>query len=224
MFPLFDKVDRSLYDNSAVKSKLKAIGEFVLKHSMRVNTHPGQYVVLSSDRPEVVNNAVTELNFHGWVFDAMQLDRSPYYGINVHGGKSDRIEALKAGIALLDASARDRLTLENDEFSYTVKDLATVNVPVVYDSHHHTLNPGGLSHDEALALAISTWKGVKPTTHLSNSCPGTEHLSVSKRRVHSDYITYIPAPQKDLLIRGQIDVEVEAKAKNNAIDLLLKLL
>lgn len=218
LFPLFDKVDPDLYKHETVTELLRKIGAYVLANEMRVNTHPGQFVVLSSDSEATVRAAVTELDFHAWVFDQMGLPPSPYYGINVHGGKRGRTEQLRAGIERLSEAARLRLTLENDEFCYTVSDLAQVGVPVVFDCHHHSFNSGGLSQRQGLELAISTWKRAKPTTHLANTPPGLqEDVPVTKRRVHSDYLTSVPEPLREAHEAGRVDIEVEAKAKNLAI-------
>lgn len=218
LFPLFDQVDPDIYQHETLLALLREVGEYVLANGMRMNTHPGQFVVLSSDSPSVVQASVAELDFHAWVFDQMGLPPTPYYGINVHGGKRGRNERLRAGIERLSEAARLRLTLENDEFCYTVSDLAQVGVPVVFDCHHHSFNPGGLSQRDALELAISTWKRAKPTTHLANTPPGLqEDAPVTKRRVHSDYLTSVPKPLLDAHEAGRVDIEVEAKAKNLAI-------
>lgn len=227
VFPLFDKVPRGLWDNGEVVERLRAVGRFIVQHRLRVNTHPGQFVVLSSERDDVVDKSLIELDFHGWLFDQMGLDRSPYYGINVHGGKGGRPDRLLAGIDRLSAAARERLTLENDEFAYSVEELAVVcrksAVSMVVDVHHHSLNPGSLTTAQALDVGRSTWPaGVKPTTHLSNSRPEHLEASVGKRRIHSDYISTFQADLLALHVAGIVDVEVEAKAKNIAIKQLVE--
>lgn len=227
LFPLWDKVPRYLWDNDEIKGLLKKIGGFVLSHKMRLNTHPSQYFVLSSDKPHVVDTAVRELDFQGWLFDQMGLAQTPYYNINVHGGKGDRADQLVAGIERLSDSARKRLTLENCEFAYSVRDLSQVSnrtsVPIVVDVHHHSINPDGLSVRNALELGVSTWPlNVRPTTHLSNSRPGFEDAKPGKRRVHSDYIRVFEPTLLRFHEEGRVDVEVEAKAKNLTIKQLME--
>lgn len=224
MFPLWDHVGRMLWDNDTTRDLMQRIGEFVLNNNIRLTTHPGQFVVLSSPRQDVRDNAVAELNFHGWVFDQMRLPRTPYYAINVHGGgKPERFNYLLDGLLRLDQSAASRLTLENCEFGWSVVDLhkvyQAVRVPIVFDSHHHKFNTGDLSIGDALATAIDTWpRGIKPLTHLSNTPDGLPATaSVTKRRAHSDYIRYIPQPQQKANNDGIIDIDIEAKKKNLAI-------
>ena len=222
MFPLADKVDESLWKNPEVKKHLATAGSFIRSKDMRVTTHPGQFCVLSSDSDAVVEKAFTELSIHGWLFDEMGLDKSPKYAINIHGGKSDRSSRLIEQILSLPDNVRTRLTLENDEMSYSVIDLLSVfkqtKVPVVFDSHHHIFNDAELSMEDAFSLTGDTWPdGIKPLQHLSNTQPGLENGSFVDRRKHSDMIHYIPAPQLEGIQNNTIDVEVEAKMKNISV-------
>lgn len=223
MFPLFDKVDAELWQSPAVTRHLKKIGEMALKHGIRLTTHPGQFTVLSSDKAQTVLNAIQELEMHSWVFDEMGLPQTPYYSINIHGGKSGRSKALIEGINRLNAGSRARLTLENCEFAYSVADLLPISeatgVPICYDSHHHTFNTGGLSGEDAMNKAIATWpEGCKPNTHISNAKPEYRDSTVAtKRRQHSDYLYQVPEHQFVAHNTGVIDMDVEAKMKNLAI-------
>lgn len=223
MFPLFDKVDRALYDNDEVRSTLSKIGTVARAAGLRITTHPGQFTVLSSDNADTVNNSLREVDHHAWLFDQMGFDQTPYYSINIHGGKGARTEQLIAAINRLSESAKSRLTLENCEFSYSVLDLLPVSqatgVPICFDSHHHRFNTGGLKGSEALSQAMSTWpEGVKPLTHVSNSKQCfDDNAPATKLRQHSDYLYTIPDYQGKLHNDGAIDIDVEAKKKNLAI-------
>lgn len=219
LFPLADQVDRTLWDNPEVKRYLKTAGDFVKTNDMRVTTHPGQFCVLSSDSDSVVEKAFVELEIHGWLFDAMGLEHSAKYAINIHGGKTDRTSRLVEQIKSLPDNVRKRLTLENDENCYDVVDLLEVyqetGVPIVFDSHHHVFNDGGLTMEEAYAAACETWSGIaRPLQHISNTEPALAGGSVSERRKHSDMIHYVPAPQLQGLRDDVVDVEVECKKKN----------
>jgi UV DNA damage endonuclease len=224
MFPLWDKVPRALWDNDDVNQPLEKIGQFVTENHMRLTTHPGQFVVLSSPNERTRNNAIAEINFQSRLFDIMGFDESPTYAINVHGGgKSERLEYLVEGIKTLDERAAVRLTLENCEFGWSVTDLydawKRTGVPICFDSHHHSFNDGGMNGKEAMDLAMSTWQyGIKPLTHLSNVKEGVGvDAPATKRRAHSDYIYEIPEYQKKANNEGLIDIDVEAKKKNLAI-------
>jgi UV DNA damage endonuclease len=177
---------------------------------MRITSHPDQFVVLSSDRPDVVARSIATLEAEGEVADALGLPRSPWSGINIHGGKADRLDTLKRSLDLLSDAVRSRLTLENDEHCYSVGQLATVGVPVVYDAHHAIVSKRCATDHESLdedaALARSTWGDVPPLAHLSNGIEG-----VHDRR-HSDLISYVPPSLSEYEW-----IDVEAKGKEMAI-------
>lgn len=222
--------NRDIIDNDEqVSLLLTKLGKAFTDAGIRVTTHPDQFVVLSSDNPVTVNNAIKELSHHAWVFDKMHLPATPYAAINIHGGKSDRLAQLIQVVRNLPDNVRSRLTFENDESAYSLVDLlqvhAATSVPVVWDSHHHTFNDANLSLDDAFGLAVYTWKntGVKPLQHLSNTTPGLENGSFTDRRKHSDYIHYIPDCQRDGVVRDVVDIDVEAKMKNLAVGKLVKL-
>jgi len=64
-----------------------------------------------------------------------------------------------------------------------------------------------LSFDDAFKSATLTWKNVNPVFHHS------EGKSKSDDKAHSDYIKHIPK----IFLQYNVDIEVEAKAKNLAI-------
>jgi len=224
LFPLFDLVDRNLWDNGTIKQLLKSIGDQAHSHNIRLTTHPGQFCVLSSDNQQTVLNSIVEIEMHAWIMDQMGLEQNPYYSINVHGGKAAVEDQLISGVMKLNESARNRLTLENCEFAYAVTHLMDVyqatKVPIVFDSHHHSFNMGGISGQRAMEAAMSTWPvGIRPLTHVSNSKP--EYLEydapVTRLREHSDMLHTVPVYQFDANNKGAIDIDVEAKQKNHAL-------
>lgn len=221
IFPLYDLLSDELESSNEVKSILNEAGKFVLSNKMRLTTHPDQFVVLSSNRSDVIINSVKILNHHAWIFDNMNLPKSYYYAINIHGGTKGNSSILINSIKKLPQSTRARLTLENDELSYNVSDLFQVyeetGVPILFDSHHHSFNDCGLSLEESLEKAKSTWVNVKPLTHLSNSSPSAINGSFTERRKHSDYVHSFPECQLFGNNNDQIDVEMEFKMKNLAI-------
>lgn len=225
LIPLADKVPRHWWDNDNLRERYWKFGELAKREGVRITMHPGQFVVLSSDSAGVVKNAVADLESHAWIMEAMELDRSPFYAINIHGGKGDRAANLIREINNLPDHIKSRLTLENCETAYSAADLKPVcdatGVPIVLDVHHHTFRTGGLCLGEAIEVATETWRGVKPLQHLSNTSPDVPaDASSSKRRAHSDWVHYIPDEQRAVL--GKVDVEMEFKMKQWAIELAVK--
>jgi UV DNA damage endonuclease len=211
-------------DYKEIKSILQLCGKFADEHGIRITSHPGPFNVLVSPREHVVENTIKDLELHGEVFDMMGLSRTPYNKLNIHcnGVYGDKISAMDRfckNFERLSESVQTRLTIENDDKAsmYSVKDLMYIHerigIPIVFDYHHHTFQTGGLSEQEALELAISTWpKGITPMVHYSESKRLHEGNDKLKEQAHSDYINELPN-----LYGNNVDVMVEAKAKELSI-------
>jgi UV DNA damage endonuclease len=223
LLPLFEFNIETAKTDSELINLLKISGNLFRQNGIRVTTHPGQYVVLSSESDRVVNNSITDLAYHTWVFDCMGLSATQYNAINIHGGKKDKLSQLIATINKLPANIKDRLTLENDEMSYNINQLLLLsketNVPIVWDSHHHSFNSDNVSYEKAYELSTETWHklNIKPLQHVSNTSPGLENANFIQKRKHSDYILKMPKCQFNGILKDQIDIEVEAKMKNIAV-------
>jgi UV DNA damage endonuclease len=220
LLPLME-FNSHLLSSQVLLSNLKLLGKFVKENKIRVSFHPSQFCLLSSNKQDVITNSIQILESHAWIFDQMELDYSPFYAINIHGGTKGNFHILINSInKLLPNNIKSRLTLENDERSYNVKELYQVyeqtGIPIVWDSHHHSFNNANLSDEQALNLAISTWK-VKPLTHLSNTDPSLANGSFTDKRKHSDYVHYIPECQRLSNNEDKIDIDWEFKMKNLAI-------
>ena len=191
----------------------------------RLTFHPGHFNVLGSPNPVVVNKTIKELNQHSEIMNIMGLSRTHYNKINIHigGAYGDKQATLHRWIHnyyKLNFSTQERLTVENDDKAsmYSVKELyegiyKKCGVTIVFDFYHHKFCTGGLTEQEALELALSTWpKGITPCTHYSES-RRKEHLDESiKAQAHSDLI------KGTIQTYGlDIDVVVEAKHKELAV-------
>jgi UV DNA damage endonuclease len=140
----------------------------------RLSTHPGQYTVLSSSRPEVVSAAVAELEYHDRLLTALGRDSS--HKIVLHVGSPERFQA---GFEQLSEGGRSRLVLENDErmpLSEVLPLAERLGTPVVFDVFHHQLAPSfpGLSVRELVLAAAETWtaRDGRQKIHFSTQAPG----------------------------------------------------
>ena len=118
--------------------------------------------------------------------------------------------------------ARSRLTVENDDRTYTPRDLFPVceelGLPLVYDVHHHRCLGDGLDVETATKRSILTWNR-EPLFHISSPREGWR---ADNPRFHSDYINLRDFPT--LWDDMEITVEVEAKAKELAVRKLIRAL
>ena len=224
MFPLFEFNREIIERDELLNKKLRRLGQLFLDNNIRVTCHPGQFTILNSNEDRVIQNAIKELEYHAWMFDTMGLPRTPYYAINIHGGKRGNFDKLVETInERLPYNVKSRLTLENDEKCFSVRELVEVykhtGIPVVFDSHHFVFNKDGMDMIEAFNATYDTWMAcdVKPLQHISNTEPGLENGSFNERRKHSWEIHYVPKPQLIGLTYNMIDVDVEAKGKNIAL-------
>jgi UV DNA damage endonuclease len=225
LFPLFEFVGNIAKEDKLIIDSLQTLGRLFKQNNIRVTCHPGQFTVLSSDKDSVVENSIKELQYHAWVFDMMQFAENNFYAINIHGGKSDRAQRLIDAIKSLPSNVKNRLTLENDERCYNVKNLVDIHketgVPIVFDSHHHSFGDNDYDFEYSFRSCVDTWT-TKPLQHISNTEPGLENASYSQRRSHSDYIHYVNPLQLDAIQKDLIDLDVEAKMKNFALHKMRK--
>jgi UV DNA damage endonuclease len=225
MFPWASEYQLSdMPDYKAICHNLKASGDYAKKYDMRLTFHPGPFDVLCSQNPDVVIKTLRDLEIHGEIMDIMGLERSPYNCINIHcngtaGGKQEAMDRFCQNFQLLSDAVKTRLTVENDDKAsmYSVNDLAYIHqrigIPIVFDYHHHYFCEGNLDEYQALKLAASTWPtGITPIVHYSESKALHENDSKIRPQAHSDYVNRLPDTYG-----LEVDVEIEAKAKDLAI-------
>jgi len=220
-----------LKDIDEIKGYLSSVGWVVNKHKLRITSHPGPFNVLTSPHEHVVENCISDLTMHGDVFDMIGLSRTPFNKINIHiggayGDKPKSMERFCKNFERLPNKVKSRLTVENDDKQsmYSVKELydgvySNIGVPIVFDYHHHRFCDGGLSEQEALELAISTWpKGITPATHYSESRSVEQEDDKIRPQAHSDYVY-----EKINTYGNDIDIMIEAKRKELAVAKYLEL-
>ena len=220
LFPWYSEYKLSdMPHANRIKTLLEGAGNLATKYGQRITTHPGPFNVLPSPNDRVVQNTIDELTDHAEVFDLMGLSQTPYNKINIHcnGVYGDKITAMDRfckNFDRLPQSVQNRLTVENDDKAsmYSVTDLMYIHerigIPIVFDYHHHKFCTGGLTEEEALKLAVSTWGDIKPVVHYSESKSLHEENDKIKPQAHSDYISeYINTYGLD------VDIMIEAKKK-----------
>lgn len=213
-----------LKDIDSIRQWFHSAGTMAKTHDVRLTSHPGPFNVLVSPKEEVVDNCIKDLTIHGDEFDMMGLSRTPYNKINIHlggayGDKEASMKRFVKNFPRLPESVSSRLTLENDDKAsmYSVKDLyygiyKKVGVPIVFDYHHHQFCTGGMSEQEALEMALSTWGDIKPVTHYSESRSKEQMDEKIRPQAHSDYVY-----DKIEMYGNDFDIMVEAKHKELAV-------
>ena len=226
LFPWSSEYNLSdMPDYKEICNVLSDVGKYVNNNSMRITSHPGPFNVLTSPHEHVVENCIKDLSTHGEVFDLMNLSHTPYNKINIHiggvyGDKVSAMERFCTNFHRLPNSVKSRLTVENDDKAsmYSVVDLyegvyKVIGIPIVFDYHHHAFCTGGLSEEDALEVAMSTWPtDIIPVVHYSESRSREQEDPKIRPQAHSDYvIDYIDT------YGNEVDIMVEAKAKELAV-------
>jgi UV DNA damage endonuclease len=203
-----------------INRTMDEIGSCVSESGVRVSTHPDQFNVLASENEDALARTVKELNFQSWFMDRIGCSADHRSPINLHvnsnsGSRDSIIDRLLRGMDMLHENCRSRLVFENDDkaSSWSVRLLllhlhGRTGAPLTFDFLHHKCHPDGLSEGDALVLCHSTWGGVTPLFHYSESREG------SNPRAHAD----LPS-EKPETYGLDFDLDFEFKAKDRAISL-----
>lgn len=199
-----------------IVAQFRRCGEFARANQIRTGFHPDQFVVLNSPDAGIVARSVTDLESQAELAEWTNADTVNIHGGGGYGDKRAALERFRRNLELLSPRARMRLTVENDDKTFTPADLLPMcrseGVPLVYDAHHHRCLPDDFTVEQATAAARATWKNREPLFHLSSPLEG---WSGPKPARHHDYID--PKDFPDVWRGGPLTVEVEAKAKELAV-------
>ena len=217
LFPMADLGDGIGFEVlETLKARMATFGPESHRRSVRVVIHPDQFVVLNSTSAQIVRNSMRTLWYHAHILDALNLPRSSWTVMNIHGGKGGRSAQMVEIIRDLPDNIRSRLTLENDEYTYSAEKTAQIcreaGVSMVFDVHHHIVYHKLTQLDDpsieaAVQMARATW--TPPEWQLVHLSSGKTGLHDAK---HHELILEFPEA-----FRRVGFVEVEAKAKEFAI-------
>lgn len=198
----------------------------------RFTMHPGQYCCLGSPTQSVIKKTCEDLKMHAHVLDCLSNVSGECDVINIHGGGiyGDKESAIRRWCENFDdlpRTVKNKLTIENDEKSYSINDCFEIsdscNIPIVFDIFHHlcyNLSHGNPTYkyetdydlEFIIEECIQTWDGDRvPLFHLS------EQRKNSKIGSHSDLIDVIPSVFIKISNKYKIDIDIEAKLKEQAI-------
>ena len=244
MLPAYTEVNhqhltKTNYITNLVADRLNTIGEKARANNVRLSMHPGQFTVLASDRPDVVENSIKEFEYHADIIRWMGYGKSfQDFKCNVHISGRKGPEGIKAILPRLSQEARNTITIENEEMSWGLDSCLELekDVALVLDIHHHWIHSAGEYigiNDDRVKRVIDSWRGVRPAMHYSVSRedyipehrqdvrPDFQKLletghKKAKLRAHSDYMWNDAVNEWAGTFRKDFDIMVEAKCKNLA--------
>lgn len=229
-----------------LETEFANIGKFARANDIRLSFHPGQFCVLASDNPDIVERSLAEFEYHVDMARWMGYGESfQDFKINVHISGRQGPEGIRKIYNRLTPEARNCITIENEENSYGLDDCLQIAdiVPIVFDSHHHWVRTGEYINvnDDKIKQVIASWRGVRPTMHYSQSredilidhCTSTKPnyklllesgIKKQKLRAHSDMYWNTALNEWIYTFGEYFDIMCESKAKNLASFELYRLL
>lgn len=207
------------YDWEAEHGKTLAdLGALARRTGQRLSMHPGQYINPGSPDARVVARSLAELHYSARLLRQLQADDGVIV-LHLGGVYGDRAGARRRFIEALrgETEILAFLALEHDERLWAFPDVldiaAVLGVPVVVDTLHHALHPGGVSLAQALDLAFPTWRGRgRPKVHLSSQDETKQagaHAFAIRQEDVQILLAALPSPD--------VDIMVEAKGKEQAV-------
>lgn len=213
---------------AALAAEFAEVGAYVKQSGMRTGFHPEHFTVLSTPKPEVLRSSAADLRRHVAMLEAMGLDETAKCNIHIggaYGNKEKSLERFRAAFRGLDESVRRRLTLENDDKTYTAAETLGVcerlGIPMVLDLHHHALNNDGERAEELWPRIRRTWDDTKLAPKIHASSP----RGAEDPRAHADYVEAGPLLaflRSIALDTPRLDVMLEAKMKDDALFRLMR--
>ena len=222
------------------------IGDSARASNTRLSMHPGQFTVLASDNPDIVQRSIEEFEYHADMARYMGYGKEfQDFKINVHISGRAGPEGIRQAYKRLSPEARNTLTIENEEITHgldTCLELSDL-VPIVLDIHHHWCKTGEYisAMDPRVKAVIDSWRGRRPTIHYSvsredvlvahndDTLPDYNGLIAGghkkqKLRAHSDFYWNKAVNEWALTHNEWADIMCESKGKNLASFKLAELL
>ena len=216
----------------------RAVGDVARERGVRLSMHPGQFTVLASVNPGIVERSIEEFEYHADMARYMGYGkRFQDFKINVHISGKLGPEGIRAAYKRLTPEARNTITIENEENAWGLDDCLSLSdiVPTVLDVHHHWIREGEYIQptDDRVKRVVDSWRGLRPTMHYSvsredylidhNATVVPDHAGLlsegykkQKLRAHSDFYWNTATNEWALGFLNTHDIMCESKGKNLA--------
>jgi len=226
------------------------VGEAARRHDVKISFHPGQFCVLASETPDIVERSILEYEYHVDMARWAGFGKTWHDGckINVHISGRQGPEGIIKALPRLSPEARNLITIENDEMGWGLDATLQLekHVALVLDIHHHLIRDEEHIQptDDRVKRVIDSWRGIRPTLHYSyfrdenlmpafRDMPEKMHSGLhnikdllllgckkQKLRAHSDLFPNHASNAWALSFGDHFDICTEAKGKNLAAEQL----
>ena len=223
---------------SYAEKEFARIGAHARLHGVRLSFHPGQFTVLASSNPGIVDRSIEEFEYHANMAEWMGYGQTfQDLKINVHIAGREGPAGIRSAYGRLSPVARSCLTIENEENAWGLNDCLTISdiVPIVLDVHHNWIREGVYIDptSDSVKRVVDSWRGVRPTMHYSVSREDilvghsetvmpdmakllAEGYRKQKLRAHSNFYWCKPVNEWALQFLNTHDIMAESKGKNLA--------
>jgi UV DNA damage endonuclease len=203
-----------LPDAAEIRSNLRAVGDYAREHGHILSMHPPHFVSLASEREDVQERSIEELEHHTWIAD--QIGQC---NLNWHVGRNASPDVARVFLRnwkRLSESCRQRSAIEIDDNAngWSVDRIlryihAETGCRITFDLHHWRFFQE-FDAEYEFRRCKETWAGAWQEVHVSSS-RDPQFLEVT----HHPYITEdIPAWITD---DPKVYLLVEAGAKELAV-------
>jgi UV DNA damage endonuclease len=184
----------------------RALGDYAKANGMRLSFHPDHFTVLSTPRKDVLAKSIQDLDWHVSMLERMGLDDRYKCNIHVGGTYGDKPKAFDRFVrhfAALPERIRRRITLENDDKTFTAKETLeacrAVGVPMVLDIHHHAVNNEGEPIEALWQDILGTWSAEKDRRAAARGAAASEAGEGAASGGGGVAVAVAPAAEDELL-------------------------
>ena len=186
----------------------------------RFDMHLSEYCILNSTNKEVVKRSIDEIKYHYKLLKAFKVKPNLVIHIGSKSfGKGNSIKRFINNFSKLPKYLKESLIIENDDKVFNVEDTLNlckqINRPMVLDVHHHNCNKTKNDLSFYLEDIFNTWNET-PKIHFSSP------KNKKDFRAHNDYINIDDFISFIKSINRDIDIMLEAKAKDDALFRLIR--
>ena len=193
------------------------IKDYKDQQNIRLSMHPGQFTVLSTPRPEVLERTFLDLEYHDKLLNLTGGTDMIIHGGGKYGDMDSAKERFIENYRKLSPSIKRKLRLENDDKTYQLNDVIDIyeetGVPLCFDIHHHKCCNNGSALKPMLEKVFQSW---------SNKDTPKMHISSGKTnktdRSHHDIVFEEDFQELLSALEGRnVDIMLEAKLKEQSV-------
>lgn len=227
LIPLATK-EEAIFDYLDIYSNIyNEISQLIEDNNLRVDLHPSEFCVINSVKEDVVKQSINILKYHHSLMKYLKITNQVlvlHIGSSVFG-KTNSLTRFCNVFKKLPNELKSVIAIENDDKIFNVDDCIEIykrlNIPIVFDYHHHFCNPSKSTFDQFMPIVLKSWHNKIPKIHFSSP----RGKAKNNIRSHADYINskaFIDFVNELKKYNTSVDIMIEAKKKDEALFRLVR--